>query len=235
MSATSGKPEIAHRFPLEPLVQGQRLTTVGAEDTFLFLYINMSKATTQQLRRTIRQQRRSLDDRSRAMASLQLTQHILANRHFRASKRIACYLPNDGEIDLTPLIEHLWYLGKYCYLPVLSPLGHNRLEFAPFTDSTALKLNCFGIAEPDVHARSWLSPMQLDLVITPLVAFDSKGNRLGMGGGYYDRSFAFLRHRQHWKKPRLVGVAYDFQQVTTLPVKKHDVPLGCVITDTGLI
>ena len=187
------------------------------------------------LRQQIRQQRRSLDDRSRAMAATHLTKHILASRAFRCGQRIACYLPNDGEIDPTLIIERIWELGKECYLPVLNPLGHNRLEFAPFTAETQLKLNCFGIAEPDVHASKWISPMQLDLVLAPLVAFDVQGNRMGMGGGYYDRSFAFLRHRKHWRKPRLVGVGYDFQQVEKLPVQHHDVPLRGVITDKGNI
>jgi len=186
-------------------------------------------------RQKIRQQRRSLDDRSRAIAAVQLTKNILTSRAFRCSQRIACYLPNDGEIDPTAVIEHVWALGKECYLPVLNPLGHNRLEFALFTELTPLKLNCFGIAEPDVHPRYWISPMQLDLVLAPLVAFDKQGNRMGMGGGYYDRSFAFLRHRKHWKKPHLVGIGYDFQQVDSLKAQKHDVPLDSVITEKGFL
>ena len=234
MSAISGKPEILHRFPLEPLVQGQRPTTVAAEDTSFFLK-PMSKATVQQTRTKIRQQRRSLDDASRELASLQLTRHILNHRAFHCSQRIACYLPNDGEIDPTPLIHALWERGKMCYLPVLNPIGHNRLEFAPFTETTPLKLNCFRIPEPDVPAREWIRPVQLDLVLTPLVAFDTQGNRIGMGGGYYDRSFAFLRHRKHWRKPHMIGIAYDFQQVDKLAVQKHDVPLSCVITDKGVV
>lgn len=186
-------------------------------------------------RQQIRQQRRSLDDQSRALAAAQMSKHVLANRSVCCSQRIACYLPNDGEIDTAAIIERLWELGKDCYLPVLNPLGHNRLEFAPFTATTPLKLNCFGIAEPDVHARDWLSPMQLDTVIAPLVAFDQEANRMGMGGGYYDRSFAFLNHRRHWRKPRLIGIAYDFQFLEKLPVQKHDVPLDCVITNKGVV
>lgn len=185
------------------------------------------------LRQEIRQQRRSLNDRCRAIAAGQLAKHVLGNRAFRCAKRVACYLPNDGEIDPTMIIEHLWERGAECYLPVLNPFGHNRLAFAPFTAGTPLKLNCFGIAEPDVHAREWLRPIQLDVVLTPLVAFDDNGNRMGMGGGYYDRSFAFLRHRQHWLKPRLIGIAYDFQRVEKLQAQRHDVPLYAVITDKG--
>jgi 5-formyltetrahydrofolate cyclo-ligase len=82
-----------------------------------------------------------------------------------------------------------------------------------------------------VH-RQRIQPLALDLVLTPLVGFDHKGNRLGMGGGYYDRSFAFLLRRQNWKKPRLVGLAYDFQQLDKLPAKNWDVPLTAVATDT---
>ncbi len=80
-----------------------------------------------------------------------------------------------------------------------------------------------------------LSARDLDLVFVPLVGFDATGMRLGMGAGYYDRAFAFLRQRRHWRHPRLIGLAYSFQQVPHIEGAPHDVRLNCVITEKGPI
>lgn len=187
------------------------------------------------LRRRIRCQRRALSPRERSLRSLRLAEHLLRLPAFRRSRHLAVYLPNDGEVDLHPLIERAWAMGKRCYLPVLSPLFHNRLWFAPYTADTPLTLNRFRIPEPDLNWRSMRPAMALDLVLAPLVAFDAEGNRLGMGGGFYDRTFAYLMRRRLWHKPRLVGIAYGFQQVEgQLPSASWDVPLDDIVTDTGL-
>jgi len=75
----------------------------------------------------------------------------------------------------------------------------------------------------------------LDIALVPLVAFDDYGRRLGMGGGYYDRTFAYLRHREHWRRPKLIGVAFEFQRVAELPAQPWDVPLDGIITEKGLL
>jgi len=72
------------------------------------------------------------------------------------------------------------------------------------------------------------------MVITPLVAFDSKGNRMGMGGGYYDRSFAWRRNRQHWKGPLLVGYAYELQKTRRLDNKSWDIVMDAIVTENTL-
>ncbi len=143
------------------------------------------------------------------------------------------YLASDSEVDTTPILERAWKLGKEIYLPVLAPFLHNRLWFTRYETDTPLVRNRFGIAEPRSVHRQRIPSHALDLVLTPLVGFDAEGNRLGMGGGFYDRSFAFLCRRRHWRKPRLVGLAYDFQQLPALPAHRWDVPLNAVATDSG--
>ncbi|HKJ08574.1 MAG TPA: 5-formyltetrahydrofolate cyclo-ligase [Gammaproteobacteria bacterium] len=186
------------------------------------------------LRRRMRRQRRALTPSQRIEAAWRMADHLAASALFRNSRRIAAYLPADGEMDPEPLMERAWELGKTVYLPVLVPFGHNRLWFAPYRPGDRLMSNCYGIDEPRIVHRGRISATALDLVLAPLVAFDARGNRLGMGGGYYDRSFGFLRRRRHWQKPRLVGLAYDFQQVEALPAQPWDVPLTAVATDVGL-
>jgi 5-formyltetrahydrofolate cyclo-ligase len=183
------------------------------------------------LRRTLRQQRDALSDSEQRYAAAQLSVNVAACRLFRVSQRIALYLPNDGEIDPQPLMERIWTAKKRCYLPILSRLRYDRLWFAPYTPDTSLILNRFGIPEPRVPARQWVRAQELDLILMPLVAFDKQGNRLGMGGGFYDKSLAFLRTRRLWRKPHLIGLAHDFQRIGTLETFAWDVPLQAVVTD----
>lgn len=168
-----------------------------------------------------------------AAASRALARCLTASPLFRRSDHIAFYLPNDGEIDLRPVIERAWAMGKHCYLPVLSPAFHNRLWFARYLPDTRLAPNQFHIPEPVSRWREMRPAWALDLVLTPLVAFDCQGNRLGMGGGFYDRTLAFLQQRQCWRRPLLVGTAYEFQRVTALPQQPWDVPLQAVVTEAA--
>lgn len=125
-------------------------------------------------------------------------------------------------------------MGKRVYLPVLVPHGENRLWFARYTPDTHLVPNRFGIPEPARAPHRRIAPLALDAVFTPLVAFDPTGHRLGMGGGFYDRSFAYLLRHRRWLRPRLIGLAYDFQCVDRLPAEPWDVPLHAIVTDRSL-
>lgn len=183
----------------------------------------------------MRQQRRALSPQRQQAAALSLERRLGSHPLFLHSQHIAFYLPNDGEIDLRPLLHRALKMGKRCYLPVLSPLYHNRLWFAPYHQQSELVLNRFGIPEPAVNWAGMRPAWTIDLVLTPLVAFDRAGNRLGMGGGYYDRTLAYLRRRQHWRKPHLLGTAYDFQEVERLPHEPWDVPLHGIVTESSLI
>ncbi|MGE0081613.1 MAG: 5-formyltetrahydrofolate cyclo-ligase [Thiohalomonadaceae bacterium] len=188
----------------------------------------------EQIRRAMRTRRRALDLHERRVLDQALATRLACHPWFLRSRHIALYLPNDGEVDLNPLFRRALALGKRCYLPVLSPAFHNRLWFAPYTPDTPLALNMFRIPEPVAGWRDMRPVWTLDLVLTPLVAFDAQGNRLGMGGGFYDRTLAYLVRRAAWRKPRLLGVAYGFQEHEGLPHQPWDIPLDGVVTDRGL-
>lgn len=186
------------------------------------------------LRKQLRQQRRALSSETQqhhawAMA-WQLSRHSL----FRRSKHIAAYIAADGEIDPEMLIHMAWKAKKSVYLPVLAPLA-DRLYFAPYSAGCRLRANRFGIPEPEVHPGLWIKPRQLDLILMPLVGFDCEGNRLGMGGGFYDRSLEFTRYRKSSHRPYLAGLAHQLQQVDQLPHQPHDVPMQLIVTEQQLI
>ncbi len=187
------------------------------------------------LRREMRDRRRILGDAQRTRLSGCAAACFSRHQLFYSARRVAAYQPNDGELDPTPLMALAWAMGKQVYLPVLSHLRSDHLLFAPYAPGDALRENRFGIPEPVVSLRHMVDLKTLDLVLTPLVAFDGQGNRLGMGGGFYDRSFAFLHRRQHWLKPHLVGMAYDFQRVDYLEQQHWDVPLLGVVTEKGFV
>ena len=194
----------------------------------------MKSQSPQSLRRAIREERRTLSAGDHRSYSEQICQHIARSPQFRRARRIALYLPNDGEIDLRPLISEAWLRNKRCYLPVLMPFHENRLWFAPLERAERMVLNRFGISEPD---RNWYQMVKLwsiDLLLMPLVAFDEGGNRMGMGGGFYDRSFAYLRQRRQWRKPHLLGTGFELQRVDRLPHQPWDIPLHSVVTERGL-
>ncbi len=183
------------------------------------------------IRQQMRQQRNALSPQQQSDAANKVERLIVSGHLFRNSRHIACYIANDSELDLALLIERIWLANKVCYLPVLDSIHKNRLWFAPYHPESEMRLNRFGIPEPMCKKSELVRAQSLDLILTPLVAFDKVGNRLGMGGGFYDRSLAFLLRRRHWHKPRLCGVAYDFQCVNRLPRQAWDVPLRAIVTE----
>ncbi|WP_372695815.1 5-formyltetrahydrofolate cyclo-ligase [Immundisolibacter sp.] len=192
----------------------------------------MTAFTLGSLRRRLRAERRALSRAERQAASAALARRLATLPAFQRARRIAAYWPADGEIDPLPALRRAAAAGKACYLPVLCPQRDGHLHFAAWNPQAPLRRNRFGIVEPAVAPRHWLAPRMLDLVLVPLVGFDGAGNRLGMGGGFYDRSFAFLGQRR-WRRPRLVGVAFDLQRVDRLPRRAWDVPLDAVASERG--
>ena len=182
------------------------------------------------IRRLMRERRREVPPAARIGAADGLAAELLA-QPLRPGSKVAGYWAADGEIAL-----HAWQMRLprdvvYC-LPMLHPDG--RLRFAPWRAGDAVEANRFGIPEPVAAADALLDPAELDLVVVPLVGFDARCHRLGMGGGWYDRSFAF-RHRQP-APPRLVGAAFAFQQVAEgLPSEDWDVQLDAVCTDQSTL
>ena len=195
----------------------------------------MSKpASKAEQRQTLRARRNALSAQQQARAAEQLAARVANSSVFRSARRIACYVPNDGEIDTRPLMRRMWRMRRQCYLPVLSRLFYDRLWFAPATPWSTFSRNRFGIPEPVAASRSWLRAEEIDLILVPLVGFDMNGNRLGMGGGFYDRSLGFLRDRSCWIRPKLLGLAHDFQRLEILEPSPWDIPLQGVATDRAL-
>lgn len=144
------------------------------------------------------------------------------------SQTIACYFAQDNEFDCTPIIEFIWAAKKNCFLPVLSDEAEKTLFFAAYHTPDQLCVNRFNILEPE---NKVMFPIEkLDIVFTPLVGFDLQGNRLGMGGGYYDRTFAHRRENET-DKPYLIGLAYECQYLPDIPEESFDVALDAVLTE----
>lgn len=183
------------------------------------------------LRRQLKAARNALrpsERRRAARASL-----CLALRHglLLRAQRIGFYLPQGSEFDAHPLLDHALGMQRDCYLPVLPGRGR-VMRFGRIARNTRMSRNRYGIPEP--LDRTPLRARQLDLLLMPLVGFDAAGHRLGMGGGYYDATLAFMHHRRHWRKPRLIGVAYECQRVDLLPHDPWDIPLDAVLTERRL-
>ncbi|MEQ9545286.1 5-formyltetrahydrofolate cyclo-ligase [uncultured Marinobacter sp.] len=182
------------------------------------------------LRKELRRKRRSLTPEQQQQAADNLALNLLGNPDLHRARHIALYLPNDGEIDPQTYLSVARRKGIQFYLPVLHPIHHGRLVFSPYHDGVQLIINRFGIPEPPFHKGLKRPPWALDAVLFPLVGFDESGGRLGMGGGFYDRTFAFTRLRPRLA-PKLIGLAHDFQKVPELPIEPWDVPLHSIITD----
>ena len=199
---------------------------------FLFQGLDEVPAKSQ-LRRQLRQQRRNLSPEALQCASIALSDHLARLNHFQRARHIGLYWPMQGEISPLPLMQHPIAVNKHFYLPVLAGPFARSLRFAPFNPHVAMRSNRFRIPEPQVPPRHQRSVRELDLLILPLVAFDAEGYRLGMGGGFYDRSLAHLPHRRSWRRPRLIGVGHAFQEVPRVPKEPWDIPLGIICTETG--
>lgn len=185
------------------------------------------------IRRQIRRQRRALPARDRAVAAARITAFLYRSNVFRAARRVAIFAASDGEIDLSRAVRH--YGSKDYYLPVVPSAGGRQMRFAGVGAGTSFRKNRYGILEPDLPAASLVTARELDLVLAPLVAFDRLGGRLGMGGGYYDATFSFLASRARWQQPKLMGVAFSFQEVPHIERDDWDIPLSAVVTENGLI
>jgi 5-formyltetrahydrofolate cyclo-ligase len=179
------------------------------------------------IRRTIRRQREQLSLKQQIDASNAINQYIATTAWFRRSRRIAFYQAVRGEVDPHLLMQRAWEMGKRCYLPVCHPLKSSLL-FLPYSADDTLTPNRYGILEPS-HCKRACLPYALDLVFVPLVAFDTDGNRLGSGKGYYDRTFAYLNRFPAGRRPLLIGLAYDFQQVAPIKPASWDVVLDDVV------
>lgn len=150
---------------------------------------------------------------------------------FRKAHHIGVYLANDGEIDPILLIRLAKQQKKAIYFPVLQKWPLQAMTFQRITKHPQWILNRYKIKEPKANKYLQVHPLKLDLVLMPLVGFDNQGGRLGMGGGFYDRYFSYLRHRTFLHKPYLLGLAHECQKVDKLQINTWDIKMKGTVTD----
>lgn len=178
------------------------------------------------MRNTIKQVRSKVSVSYRALSSTQICTRIKALEQYRRAKNIALYFAINNEIELSSIWNSAPLQGKFCYFPALNE--DSTLSFLPATPGTPFKNNKYGIPEPDVSFDTAIPIEELDLIIMPLVAFDMRCTRLGMGAGYYDRTLEQKNHKT------LFGVAFQFQLVDFIDPQPWDIPLDAVITQKAI-
>jgi len=186
------------------------------------------------MRRRLRELRLALDPATRAAAERSIRAMLARLGVFRRGAHVALYLPMRGEVDLRPCLELARARGARVYVPRIVNRRRRRMLFAPWTEGAERRCNAFGILEPRSAAGA-RPALALDVVVLPLVGFDPRGHRLGMGAGYYDRALRRRLAGSAWRRPRLVGVAYACQQLAEIPASPWDVPLDLVVTERGVI
>ncbi len=188
----------------------------------------------QQLRRHVRQLRRLLTPAEREQAHRQFARVLSGTYRLRPGQRVAVYFAYGHEADLRYVIDVARRRGCLLYLPVISDFRRSRMRFVRYRTDSAMRVNRYGIAEPERRDAEIIPVRKLDLILLPLVAFDERGWRLGSGAGFYDRSLHHLREGRRWRRPKLIGVAYECQRVARLQPDRWDVPLDGIVTERGL-
>ena len=188
-----------------------------------------------QIRQSVREKRRQMSGSVRLAANQQISRTCLERADFRAAASIGAFLAFDGEPDLAGLISTAWDRGQRVFLPIVHGKGQ-PLSFAAYDKESTLVKNRFGILEPDPATAQRVDPTELDCVLAPLVAFDAECHRIGVGGGFYDRTFAFKRttaeiQTPEKSRPIMIGVAFEFQKVESIQPQSWDVPLDAVVTE----
>lgn len=182
------------------------------------------------LRQKIRDLRKSISPELHAHYSSQLIDQFARSEKIKNAQCVALYFSVDGEIDTAGVIDWCLKRGKKVALPVLHPFSKGNLLFMNYDQNTIMVKNKYNIPEPELNVQYVIPLSRIDILFTPMVAFDKEGNRLGMGGGYYDRTLQTYHHEQ--KGPYPIGLALDIQEVDTLPTEIWDVPLPEIITPT---
>lgn len=194
-----------------------------------------------QLRKDLLSKRRQYDLTLKGYLSSCICEHILQSEIFASSHNIACYLAVNGEVDLSNVIQTIWQQNKKCYLPLVTKNEKHHMDFIEYKQKDELICNKYNICEPIYKHEKLINPVNLDLVLMPLIGFDDDCNRLGYGGGYYDYTFAFLQQRNNIlvkspKKPYLLGVAFSWQHLDKkITASNTDIALDAVITEKSLL
>lgn len=182
------------------------------------------------IRAQLRARRRAVRPVERRQAARAISRLAWRIPAVRRARSIGLYLPMADEIDVLPLINHLLAQSKAVFLPQVPERGRRRMHFGRIEDRQSFTLNRFGIAEPVSRCR--IRADGLDVLFLPLLGFDQRGNRLGMGGGFYDATLAAVRP---YRRPLCIGVAYACQQINDAPIEPWDQPLTAVLTESAIL
>lgn len=180
------------------------------------------------LRKSLRLKRKDIPPVYRSLAAYKTKTLLLAHPLFAQSTHVGLYLAAKSELDTSIILQAIFQAKKHCYLPILNE-ADNSLYFVPYAANDPLRCNRYGILEPEKVEKK-IDTKILDFVLVPLVGFDCMGNRLGAGGGYYDRTFAFLNTKTR-QKPLLIGLGFAVQEVKALPSDPWDIKLDGVLTE----
>jgi len=183
------------------------------------------------LRRWLRNRRRAIRGPARRLAALQVARTVAASRWLKPGRSVGLYLSMPEELDTTPLLQLALRRGCRVAVPRIISVRHNRMRFFDFTGAVAT--GAFGIAAP--RGDRMRAAREMDVMFVPLVGFDPAGHRIGMGRGFYDRFLAHRTRMHHWRRPLLIGIAYDTQRVPTLSPSLHDVPLDAIVTESTVL
>lgn len=183
------------------------------------------------IRNIIKEKRSQLSEKELSLTSKAIAERIRSFKFSKELTKIGIYYAVNNEVDVHPLCEILWQENKRVYLPIVEK---NKLLFGEYRNTSNLKNNRFKIPEPIVGLESQISAFELDLIFMPLVAFDPMGNRIGMGGGFYDRTLDNKQLDNDLKKPILVGVAYEFQKQNQIQPNPWDIPLDMIFTESKI-
>ena len=181
------------------------------------------------LRARIKQKREQLSSENVDQLGDAIFRNLLDSNILEDKSRIAIYCSVNNEVATMQIIKHLWTKDKELFLPIIKS---NQLVFGSYKSGDNLCNNKFDIPEPTTQREELITADVLDLVIVPLVAFDSDCNRLGMGGGYYDRALAFKKTASKTSSPLLIGLAYELQKVNILEMNSWDIPMDGIISES---
>jgi len=186
----------------------------------------MTRLTHQAIRERCLTIRNQLNVETQSQCSNKVCRRIITLKQYQNAHQIALFYAFNGEVDLTEVWHHALSQGKQCYFPVI--IEPTLLLFLPVTTTTTFLPNQYGILEPQVDPQLAISPEDLEVIFTPLVAFDKHGTRVGMGKGFYDHTLADSRPK--W----LLGVGYEFQKEPFIEPNPWDIPLDAIITEKKL-
>lgn len=175
------------------------------------------------IRAELKQARNSLTPQEREERSARAVERLAQSEVFQKAKTVMIYDHVGGELSLDSLLTHPASAGKrFCY-----PLCTSRTEMIAMIPG-AWQIGAYGIREPVRERSQELQPEEIDLVVCPGTGFDPACNRMGMGGGYYDR------YLPRCVNARIVMVAFEAQKLAAIPVDPWDRPVEQVFTEDAV-